>query len=140
MLQTSRSLKAYQRGSLETEIAGADPHKIVQMLMAGVIEHCYRAIGAIERKDLETKAASLSKVTSILTALRAGLDFSVGGEIPHNLNSLYEYMSHRATEASRNLDVEPLKEVAKLMSDIKSSWDAIPDEAKQEAYALKEQK
>lgn len=134
-MQNAFKMKAYQRDSLETQLATADPHRIIQLLMAGVIEHCYKAIGAMERKDYEQKAKSITKVSSILTALRSSLDFKQSAELANNLNALYEYMGQRTADASMAMDAEPLKEVAALMSDIKKGWDAIPEDAKQDAYA-----
>lgn len=134
-MQNALKMKAYQRGSLETQLADADPHRVIQLLMAGVIEHCYKSIGAMQRKDYEQKAKSISKVSSILVALRSSLDFKQGPEVAENLNALYEYMGRRTMEGSRAMDTAALQEVAELMTEIKKGWDAIPEDAKQEAYS-----
>jgi len=119
-------LKGYTKGSLETRVAGADPYQLVQMLMAGVLENLNYAKGAIQRKDLEKKSHYLSKAQAIVDSLRYSLDDSAGAEAVGNLRELYMYMSTRIADASIELDVDIIDEVARLMIDIKGAWDQIP--------------
>ncbi|MAD62673.1 MULTISPECIES: flagellar export chaperone FliS [Gammaproteobacteria] len=121
-------LKGYTKGSLETRVAGADPYQLVQMLMAGVLENLNYAKGAIQRKDLEKKSLYLSKAQAIVDSLRYSLDDSAGAEAVGNLRELYMYMSTRIADASIELDVDIIDEVARLMIDIKGAWDQIPVE------------
>ncbi|MCK7458054.1 flagellar export chaperone FliS [Idiomarina aminovorans] len=121
-------LKGYTKGSLETRVAGADPYQLVQMLMAGVLENLNYAKGAIQRKDLEKKSFYLSKAQAIVDSLRYSLDDSAGADAAANLSELYMYMSTRIADASIELDVDIIDEVARLMIDIKSAWDQIPME------------
>ncbi|WP_322407179.1 flagellar export chaperone FliS [Idiomarina sp. PL1-037] len=121
-------LKGYTKGSLETRVAGADPYQLVQMLMAGVLENLNYAKGAIQRKDLEKKSHYLSKAQAIVDSLRYSLDDSAGADAAGNLRELYMYMSTRIADASIELDVDIIDEVARLMIDIKGAWDQIPVE------------
>ncbi|WP_018690736.1 flagellar export chaperone FliS [Algicola sagamiensis] len=130
----NRSIKAYQKDNIRSELSAADPHRIIQMLMQGALERLAQAKGAIERKDLEAKSQLLSKVTAILHSLRGALDFEVGGELAQNLDGLYEYMINRVMDASINLEQEPLDEVMALLVEIKGAWDAIPVSAREEAF------
>jgi len=95
-------LKGYTKGSLETRVAGA--------------------------KDLEKKSLYLSKAQAIVDSLRYSLDDSAGAEAVGNLRELYMYMSTRIADASIELDVDIIDEVARLMIDIKGAWDQIPVE------------
>lgn len=121
-------LKGYTKGSLQTRVAGADPYQLVQMLMAGVLENLNYAKGAIQRKDLEKKSHYLSKAQAIVDSLRYSLDDSAGAESVGNLRELYMYMSTRIADASIELDIDIIDEVARLMIDIKGAWDQIPME------------
>ncbi|WP_417438303.1 flagellar export chaperone FliS [Idiomarina sp.] len=121
-------LKGYTKGSLQTRVAGADPYQLVQMLMAGVLENLNYAKGAIQRKDLEKKSHYLSKAQAIVDSLRYSLDDTAGSDAAGNLRELYMYMSTRIADASIELDVDIINEVARLMLDIKSAWDQIPME------------
>jgi flagellar protein FliS len=123
----------YKKEAAKTQLADADPYQVIQMLMAGVLENLAAAKGAIERRDLETKSKAISKATSIITALRASLDFEVGGELSQNLNALYDYMTERLVDASVENNADIVMEVANLFREIKTAWDAIPVEARIEA-------
>jgi flagellar protein FliS len=123
----------YKKEAAKTQLADADPYQVIQMLMAGVLENLAAAKGAIERRDLEAKSKAISKATSIITALRASLDFEVGGELSQNLNALYDYMAERLVDASVENNADIVMEVANLFREIKTAWDAIPVEARIEA-------
>jgi flagellar protein FliS len=57
------------------------------------------------------------------------LDKSRGGEIAQNLEALYLYMQERLLQANLHNQVEPLDEVASLLREIKTAWDAIGEQA-----------
>lgn len=119
-------VKNYQKEALKTKVAGADRYQIIQMLMAGAIEKLVMAKVSIERNNLEAKAEHISKASAIIEGLRSCLDFEVGGEVIENLYSLYSYMLDRLLDASMKNDAEIVEEVSSLIKEIKSGWDAIP--------------
>ncbi|MCQ8882445.1 flagellar export chaperone FliS [Pseudoalteromonas shioyasakiensis] len=125
-------VKNYQKEALKTRVAGADRYEIIQMLMAGAIEKMVLAKVAIEKKHYEAKSEHLSKASAILEALRGCLDFEVGGEVTENLYSLYSYMIDRLLDASIKNDPEIVAEVSSLLKEIKSAWDAIPFEVREQ--------
>lgn len=131
----NKKLKGYTQNSLRERVAGADPYQLIQMLMAGALDNLNYAKGAIERKDLEKKGQYISKASNIIESLRASLNPEVGGDVADNLEQLYLYMLDLLADASRNNDIEKISEVHTLLSQIKSSWDAIPVSARQEAEA-----
>ena len=129
----NRNLKAYKTTSLDAELAVADPHRVIQMLMQGVLERLAQAKGAIERRDFSGKSTAISKAMAIINGLQDSLDLSYG-QIPQDLYALYDYMKDRLMDASKNMDCEAIDEVANLMITIKSAWDNIPDAEKQKAF------
>ena len=131
---SNKNLKAYKTTSLSADLAVADPHRVIQLMMQGVLERLAHAKGAIERRDFEAKAVAISKTLSIINGLQDSLDLSYG-KIPQDLYDLYTYMKDRVMDASRDMDCAPLDEVANLMLTIKSGWDQISEEDKQKAYA-----
>ena len=56
-----RNLKAYKTTSIEADLVVADPHRVIQLMMQGLLECLAQAKGAIERKDMEAKARTISK-------------------------------------------------------------------------------
>ncbi len=135
----NRNLKAYKTTSLDAEMAVADPHRIIQMLMQGLLERLAQAKGAIERRDYSAKSTSISKAMAIINGLQDSLDLSYG-QIPQDLYALYDYMKDRLMDASRNMTCEPIDEVANLIITIKSAWDNIPDTEKQKAFVQQQAK
>lgn len=133
-----KNIKAYKTNILEAEMSVADPHRVIQLLMNGLMERLAMAKGAIDRKDYEAKAIAISKAQAIINGLQDSIDMTQG-EISERLYALYDYMKQRVMDASINMDKQPLDEVANLMITIKIAWDKIPDEEKQKAYEMREQ-
>lgn len=132
-MYAKKGIQAYQKDSLRSDLASADPHRIIQLLMQGVLERCAQAKGAIDRRDFEAKAELLTRITDIINALNDALDPEVNPELVENLSSLYGYMNERVHQAGLEMRAEILDEVISLMLTIKSAWDQISDEAKVEA-------
>ena len=133
-----KNIKAYKTNILEAEMSVADPHRVIQLMMNGLLERLAMAKGAIDRKDYEAKAVAISKAQAIINGLQDSIDMTQG-EISERLYALYDYMKQRVMDASINMDKQPLDEVANLMITIKLAWDKIPDEEKQKAYEMREQ-
>ena len=127
-MNTSNALKEYRSVGVQTGVTDASAHKVVSMLIDGVLERVAIAKGAIERGDVALKGESISRSISIVDTLRASLNHQQGGEIAANLASLYDYMEKRLLEVNLHNDASILDEVAALMQEIKLGWDAIPDE------------
>lgn len=120
------SLKSYRKVSLESEISVASPHRIIQLMFNGALERIAQSRYAIEQGDQVAKGVYISKAVGIITGLSSSLNMDAGGEIAKNLNSLYDFMLRRISEANLNNDVQALDDVAVILRDIKEAWDAIP--------------
>lgn len=126
MKQTQTSVNAYQTASVYGNVEDANPHRLIQLLMEGVEQRIAKAQHAIERGVVTEKCEAISSAISIIDGLAASLDMEVGGEISQNLDDLYAYMKRRLMEANRHNDLQALKEVKSLISEIKTAWDALP--------------
>lgn len=84
-----------------------------------------QAKGAMLHGQQAVKGELISKAIGIIGGLREGLDSQQGGEIAANLDRLYEYMVLRLVEANIGNDVALIDEVAELLRNVKSGWDAI---------------
>lgn len=123
-----RGINQYQQVGTYSSAAYADPYRLVQLLMDGFLDRVSQARGAMERREIAAKGELISKAISILDGLRSGLDHQRGAEIATNLEELYTYMQRRLVQANARNEVAYLDEVASLMREIKSAWDAIPPE------------
>lgn len=121
-----RGVNEYARVGIETGVAAANPHKLIIMLYDGAITACQSAVREIERKDYAVKGTLISKAIMIIeSGLRLSLDKKAGGEIAESLDALYGYMSNRLYVANLKNDPAPVNEVIKLLSDLKTAWEAI---------------
>lgn len=124
----NKGANQYRQVGATSEVAGADPHRLIQMLMEGALTRMSQAKGMIETKNHEGKAKLLGRVMDIISTLQSSLDHGQGGDIAANLDRLYDYMNHRLLEASSANDVGMIDEVMALLLEIKSGWDGIRDE------------
>ncbi len=129
----SYGINQYKQMGTYSGAAYADPHRLTQMLFEGFLERVAQAKGAMMAKQVAQKGERIGKAIGILEGLTACLDLERGGEIAANLRDLYDYMQRRLLEANLKDDVAMLDEVARLMGEIKSAWDAIPLEVRQTA-------
>lgn len=134
----NRNLKAYKATSIAADLAVADPHRVIQLMMQGFLERLAQAKGAIERQDMEAKSIAVSKAQGLLHGLQDALDMSQGA-ISEDLHGLYAYMDERIWDASLTRNVAPLDEVMNLMVTIKSAWDQLPEAEKQQGFQMRQQ-
>lgn len=121
-------MNKYAQVGNHSTAAFANPHRLIQMLMEGALEKISKAKGFMMNGDIAKKGEHISWAISIIEGLRVSLDHSQGGQISENLESLYLYMHSRLTQANLKNSIEMLDEVMELLLDIKSGWDAIPQD------------
>ena len=124
-MNASAAMRQYQTISVHSGVMDASPHRLVQMLMEGLLEKVALAKGNVKRNEIADKGINITKAINIVAGLRASLDIELGGEVAVNLDLLYDYMIRQLILANAKSDETKLDEVSGLMVDIKSSWDAI---------------
>ncbi len=135
-----QNLKAYKKVNIESSILSADPHQVIVMMYDGALESMAQAKGAIERKDLATKSACLTKAVNILSAMRNALDEDSQPEISSNFANLYDYCIQRLNDSSINLSLDGIDEVHGYIKPLRDAWKEIPESDKQEGLDLLKQK
>ena len=122
--QNSR-LAAYQSAAVHGQVAEADPHRLVLVLMDAIMERLSRTRGYIERGDVVQRTKVLHSCVTLIGELRGSLNLAEGGEIAQNLSSLYEYMVRRLLVANLQGDAAIVAEVASLLGEVRGAWVAI---------------
>jgi flagellar protein FliS len=125
------SIRKYQSTNL-SQVENADPHTLISLVMQHILGNLAAAKGAIDRKDITTRNKTLNKVIGLIGELQDSLDMEKGGELSINLYNLYAYMIRQVTKSNTQNISEPLTEVTSLISEIKSGWDGIPQEIRQQ--------
>jgi flagellar protein FliS len=118
--------QAYRQIGVETGVAGASPHRLVQMLFDGFVDSVAQARGAMRDGRIEAKGHAIVRAVRIVDeGLRAGLDLKDGGPLAEDLRALYDYITMRLTYANLHNDDAALAECTRLMEPLRSAWQAI---------------
>lgn len=118
--------KAYATTNLESEALAASPHKLIAMLFEGAMIAILKAEHHMKEKNIIEKSAAINKASDIiLLGLDASLNMDEDTELGENLHALYIYMGERLLFANLHNDLFILKEVYKLLLDLKMTWDQI---------------
>jgi flagellar protein FliS len=125
-------LAAYRNVSVHGNVAGADPHRLVLMLMDGVMDRLANARGCIERGETARKAQLLHSCVMLVGELRGSLNMAQGGELARNLSELYDYMVRQLLRANVESNLAHVKEVSSLMGEVRSAWTAIAPQVRSE--------
>ncbi len=121
---------AYRQLSVTSDALAASPHQLVLMLFDGALDAIGTAQAQIERQDTEGKGRSITRAIDIIGGgLSASLDRQRGGEIAHNLASLYDHLIRELVTANIHHDHHLLEQCAVLLQDLRNSWAAIAPEA-----------
>ena len=119
------ALKAYGAVGAHSQIAGADGHRLVQLMYANLLERLAAIKGHLQRNEIARKCEQVDKVTQIITELVDSLDLERGGEVAANLQRVYEYCLVRLVKAHADNDEAGFEEIAAHIRKLKGAWDAI---------------
>jgi flagellar protein FliS len=117
----SNGIQMYRK----TNVVTADPKRLVLMCYEGAIDSLKIGIQKLAGKDYEEKGKNIAKARDIISELKSSLNFEQGGTIAANLDSLYNYMLKRITEADLENDVQAFEDVIGMLGDLKSAWEEI---------------
>ena len=116
------SLAAYRAVAVHSGVDAADPHRLITMLMDGVLERLASARGAMEHGDRDARNRLIHRAVAIVEELRASLNMEAGGKIAANMADLYEYCGRQLVRANLENRPQALDEVSDLMREIRGAW------------------
>lgn len=127
MFATHRShAHAYSAVQVETGVTGANPHRLVELLLEGALSAIAEAYSAIECGDLPAKGRAISRAVGIVDeGLRGSLDLKVGGTVAATLNDLYGCVLLRLTQANLKSDRAILRQCTDLLNPLHEAWRGI---------------
>ncbi|NLV69016.1 MAG: flagellar export chaperone FliS [Spirochaetes bacterium] len=109
----------------QTQISTANQGKLIVMLYDGAIKFLNIAIENIEPMRYDVVNTNIIKAQDIITELLLSLNMNEGGEISQNLFSLYMYFKRQLLEAKMRKDPEIIRQILKLMKEMRDAWDQI---------------
>lgn len=113
----------YAELDVETRVAAADSHNLIEMLFDGAIVAVGQADQCLVAGDIPGKGRAVSRAIRIVEeGLRASLNLDAGGDLARHMDDLYEYMSHRLLMSSIKNESEGFNEVRKLLAELRQAW------------------
>jgi flagellar protein FliS len=120
---TAFGVSAYRRTGIDTGVAAASPHQLVLMLFDAALEAIRQAEVHLKSGEVAAKGAALGKAVRIVEeGLKASVDRGAGGALAEHLASLYDYATLRLLQANLRNDDAALREVNKLLSELREAW------------------
>lgn len=116
-----RSVGAYGAASANDRV------QLIMSMMQGGLDRIATAKGHMTRQEVAEKGQAINGAIGLIDGLRACLDMEQGGKIASNLEALYDYMTRRLVEANLTDTTDILDEVADLLGEIKSGWEALTE-------------
>jgi flagellar protein FliS len=119
--------QGYARTYRANAVLTASPGQLVLMLYDGALKALAIALDAFARPEEDVQRiqainVQLQKAQAIIRELQSGLNFEAGGEFAQTMNRLYEYHLRRLLEANIRKQPEPVREVEKLVRDLRDAW------------------
>jgi flagellar protein FliS len=116
-----RMLGQYNRLNVET----AGRLDLVLICYEKAIESLRQARKSYEENQFEQKARKLHRALQIVYELQGCLNLEKGGQIAHNLDAIYAYLTRRLLEGDVKKDLTAFDEAVKILSELKESWQGI---------------
>jgi flagellar protein FliS len=116
-------LKAYR----ETRVKTAGQGQLIVMLYDEAIRRIDEAAGQLDQgsRKLDAVHNAIVKAQDCITELMVSLDFQKGGELAHNLFSLYVFFNRQLLDANMKKDASLLQQVRGLLSELRDAWHQI---------------
>jgi len=111
----------YVKSSVET----ASPLKQVILLYEKAVLTLKQVKEDIKNNDLRSKIEHISKITDIIKALDASLDFEKGGDIAKNLHNLYDFIDRSLVTVHAKNDTVLVDDLIEILENLKEGWEGI---------------
>ncbi len=109
----------------EAAVAGANPVRLVILLYQQAIEDLRRAVEALKRGDIETRARQVDHALQVIGHLQATLDKKEGGTVAQNLDCFYQQLRTGLIAAQCQQSEQAMeRQIAHLMQ-VCDAWYAV---------------
>ncbi len=115
-------MNSYSNQYQQNQILTASQEQLLLMLYDGAIKFCRQAIAAFTKGDETEKLGRISKVFAIVTEFSNSLNHEIGGDIAADLDGLYHFMLRELNKARTSTNDENLRNVERLLVDLRLTW------------------
>lgn len=121
----NKGINQYRQIDVETDLHGATPHRLIQMLFEGALKSISSAKGEMQSGSPVGVSRQISRAVKIVGGLEEVLDKEAGGELAGNLERLYQHVQDSLVLAQAEKSEERLDQIALLLIELKEGWDQI---------------
>ena len=107
----------------------ATPERLVVMLYDGAIRFLHQAAAAMRAGDPVRAHDRLRRAEAIVDELNFTLDLDKGGEVAERLRGIYLFCKRHLLESNLRRDPAGIDSVAKLLGELRQSWDELAVES-----------
>jgi len=132
-------MNPYMNQYQHNQIMTASQEQILIMLYDGAIKFCRQAIAASEAGNVGEKLGRIAKTYAIITEFSNSLNHEIGGEIAADLDGLYHFMLRELNKARNDTSGDNLRNVEKLLVDLRLTWGEAVEINKKELGMLVQQ-
>jgi len=122
MYDNSLNAQAYR----QADLGSMSPEKMIVALYERIFRDLNDACSALDDGELAAYNTLVCHAQSIVTELRASLDHSIGGDIPGNLDALYDFVFHKLLLALADRDKAHLNACRTVLEPLLEAWRQVP--------------
>ena len=115
----------YRQVDIAGRTAVADSHALVSVMYEEAVAALRAAAFAAQNGQFSVKSERISRATTILFALEAGLDFDKGGDVSRTLANFYHGLRQQIIQASLGTDPAPFRDAAATLEEIGGAWASV---------------
>jgi len=112
----------YQEVGVSSEVLGAWPWSLDDMLLQRLEEKISLGIDAIGQQNVQMKCDAIAKANDIVVHLRETLDHNADQELCARLDGIYKHMEKLLFWANAKQDAEKLEEAQKITDNLRQWW------------------
>jgi flagellar secretion chaperone FliS len=117
-MKTIDARRIYQ----DSAVRGATPIELVILLYDSAIEDMRRALTAMQKSDIETRANEIGHALMVLQQLQGTLDFERGGSAAKQFEQFYNLVRAKLLEAQLRGSAELMQQQIRYMSEVRDCW------------------
>ena len=121
----------YQRYK-QTAILSASKEQVMLMLYEGAIRFTKTAILAAKENNISERGKNILKAYDIILEFQASLNHNVAGDLPKQLDQLYNYMLDQYSKANMTGNIEALESCVKVLENLYDGWNQVINKTKNE--------
>lgn len=123
------NVKMYENVALDSDVLGATPYRLIQLMLNKVIQHFETIKVQINEKNIPAKCRTIDKALDVITYLRLCLNFENAqtNALAVQLNELYAFVQNLLVQVNMTNKIDKLEQCQRIIGNIKAGWDEIAD-------------